>query len=115
MIFYLLYLVLVVQSWNHCYLPLFVVSLERILQVLSGDDRKSMSDDYFSVLATLILHRFDLALHAYDVISIKQIFVSIEKKKKKNGRENAWNFIFFFSRHVRYSLYFCLIPQSILH
>jgi hypothetical protein len=94
MIFYLLYLVLVVQSWNHCYLPLFVVSLERILQVLSGDDRKSMSDDYFSVLATLILHRFDLALHAYDVISIKQIFVSIEKIKKKMG-EKMHGILFF--------------------
>jgi len=35
------------------------------LQVLSGEDRKSMSGDCFSILATLILHRFDLALHAY--------------------------------------------------
>jgi hypothetical protein len=34
------------------------------LQVLIGEDRKSMSGDCFFVLATLILHRFDLALHA---------------------------------------------------
>jgi hypothetical protein len=65
MIFYLLYLVLAVQSWNH-YLP--PISLERILQVLSGEDKKSISGDYFSVLATLILHRFDLALHDYCVM-----------------------------------------------
>jgi hypothetical protein len=68
LIVYLLYLVLTVQSWNHYYFP--PISLERILQVLFGEDRKSMSGDCFSVLATLSLHRFDLALHAYDVISI---------------------------------------------
>jgi len=35
------------------------------LQVLFREDRKSMSGDCFSVLATLSLHMFDLALHAY--------------------------------------------------
>jgi hypothetical protein len=33
-------------------------------QVIFGEDRKSMSGDYFSILVILILHRFDLALHA---------------------------------------------------
>jgi hypothetical protein len=42
----------------------------------------------------LILHRFDLALHAYDVITIKQIFVSIEKIKKKMG-EKMHGILFF--------------------
>jgi len=41
------------------------ISLERILQLLSGEDRKSRSGDCFSVLATLSLHRFDHALLAY--------------------------------------------------
>jgi hypothetical protein len=49
MIFYLSYLILAVQSRNLCYLP--SISLERILQVLFREDRKSMSGDYFSVLA----------------------------------------------------------------
>jgi hypothetical protein len=34
------------------------------LQVLFGEDRKSMSGEGFSVLAILIIHGFDLALHA---------------------------------------------------
>jgi hypothetical protein len=52
-----------VQFWNHCYLP--PISLERILQVLHREDRKCRSGDCFSILVILILHRFDLALHAY--------------------------------------------------
>jgi hypothetical protein len=40
------------------------MSLERILQVLFGEDRKSMLGYYFSVLANLIPHKFDFALHA---------------------------------------------------
>jgi hypothetical protein len=39
------------------------ISLERILQVLFGEDKKSRSSDCFSVLATLSLDRFDYALH----------------------------------------------------
>jgi len=35
--FYVSYLILAVQSWNLCYLPL--ISLERILQVLSREQR----------------------------------------------------------------------------
>jgi hypothetical protein len=38
-------------------------SLERALQVLVGEDRKSRSSNCFSVLASSSLHRFDLALH----------------------------------------------------
>jgi hypothetical protein len=53
------------QFRNHCYLPpISFVALERTLQVLFGEDRKSMSVDCFSVLVILILHRFDLGLHA---------------------------------------------------
>jgi hypothetical protein len=43
--------------------------LERTMQVLFEEDRKSRSSDYFSVVASLTVHRFDLAF-AYDVISI---------------------------------------------
>jgi len=61
------------------------ISLERILQVLSGEDRKSMSGDCFSVLATLILHMFDLALHAYLMMlfpySMFLFFIFFKKKK----------------------------------
>jgi hypothetical protein len=39
------------------------ISLERALQVLVGEDRKSSSSDYFSVLASSGLHRFNHALH----------------------------------------------------
>jgi hypothetical protein len=39
------------------------ISLERALQVLVGEDRKSRSSDCFSVLASSSFHRFDLALH----------------------------------------------------
>jgi hypothetical protein len=51
------------QFRNHCYLPhISLVALERTLQVLFGEDRKSMPGDCFLVI--LILLRFDLALHA---------------------------------------------------
>jgi hypothetical protein len=56
--FYLLYFM---QSRNQfCFAP---YSLERALQVLVGEERKSRSSDCFSVLASSCLHRFDLALH----------------------------------------------------
>jgi hypothetical protein len=54
--------VFAVQFWNYYYL--LPISLERIFQVLFGEDRKSMSGDCFSVLAILIPHRFDFALNA---------------------------------------------------
>jgi hypothetical protein len=56
------------------------ISLERALQVLVGEDRKSRSSDYFSVLATLSLHRFDHALH------MMSFPYSILFNKKKRGR-----------------------------
>jgi hypothetical protein len=56
------------------------MSLERSLQVLFGEDRKNRSSDYFSVLTSSSVHRFDLAF-AYDVISILHVFVLIIKKK----------------------------------
>jgi hypothetical protein len=43
--------------------------LERTVQVLFGEDRKSRLSDCFSVVASLNVHMVDLAL-AYDVISI---------------------------------------------
>jgi hypothetical protein len=55
--------------------------LERTVHVLFWEDRKSRSSDCFSVVASLSVHRFDLAF-AYDVISILQFF----NKKKKFGR-----------------------------
>jgi hypothetical protein len=98
--FYVSYLILVVQSWNLSYLP--PISLERILQVLSGEDRKSRSGDCFSVLATSSLHRFDRALYAcckmllpYSMFNI-YIYIYIYKI----WVENAGNFILF-SWHVR--------------
>jgi hypothetical protein len=63
------------------------ISLERTLQVLFGEDRKNMLDDCFFVFAILILHKFDLTLHA----SLMIIFFN----KKKFGGENAGNFFFF--------------------
>jgi hypothetical protein len=51
--------------------PMF---LERTVQVRFGEDRKSRSSDRFSVVASLSVHRFDLAF-AYDVISILHFFV----------------------------------------
>jgi hypothetical protein len=78
------------QFQNHCYLPLIsLVALERTLQVLFGEDRKSTSGDCFSILVILILHRFDLALHAsllvvylYSVFLL--LFIKIKNKKIKN-------------------------------
>jgi hypothetical protein len=71
------------QFRNHCYLPpISLVVLERTLQVLFREDRKSMSDDCFSVLAILILHRFDLALHAsLMVVYLYSMFLLFFKKK----------------------------------
>jgi hypothetical protein len=43
------------QFRNHCYLPhISHVALEKILQVLFGDDRKSKSGDCFFVSVILI-------------------------------------------------------------
>jgi hypothetical protein len=57
------------------------ISLERALQVLVREDRKSRWSDSFSVLASSSLHRFDHALHMmsfpYSIFLIK---------KKKRGR-----------------------------
>jgi hypothetical protein len=58
--------------------PMF---LERTVQVRFGEDRKSRSSDRFSVVASLSVHRFDLAF-AYDVISILHFFCFCSNKKK---------------------------------
>jgi hypothetical protein len=59
-----------------------------------------MSGYYFSVLVILILHRFDLALHASLLMVYRySMFLLVFKKKlkiKKNCLENAGNFIFSF-------------------
>jgi hypothetical protein len=60
------------------------MSLERIMQVFIGEDRKSRSSDYFSVLASSSVHRFDLAF-AYDVISILHVLFVLNKKINKLG------------------------------
>jgi hypothetical protein len=61
------------------------VSLERTLQVSIGEDRKSRSSDFFSVLASLSSYRCDLTF-AYDVIYILHIlFVFNNNKNKKKG------------------------------
>jgi hypothetical protein len=62
------------QSRNQlCFPPMF---LERTMQVLFGEDRKSRSSDYFSVVASLSVHKFDLAF-AYDVISILHVLFAL--------------------------------------
>jgi hypothetical protein len=72
------------QSRNQFVLP--PMSRERSLQVLIGEDRTSRSSDCFSVLASLSVHRFDLALHMmsfpYCILKKKLII----KKKRVGGR-----------------------------
>jgi hypothetical protein len=69
------------------------VSLERTLQVSIGEDRKSRSSDYFSVLASLSSYRCDLTF-AYDVISILHVLFVFNKKKKRYFGENLQDFFF---------------------
>jgi hypothetical protein len=80
--------------------PFFLpsISLERTFQVLFGENRKSMSGDCFSVLVILILHKFDLALHASLMMFFpySMFLLFLIKKKKKIGGENARSFIFSF-------------------
>jgi hypothetical protein len=64
------------------------ISLERALQVLVGEDRKSRSSDCFSVLVSSSLHRFDHAMH------MMSFPYSIFLIKKKRGEEIAGNFPF---------------------
>jgi hypothetical protein len=73
------------QFRNHCYLPsISLVALERTFQVLFGEDKKSMLGDCFSVLVILILHKFDLALHAsLMVVYLYSMFLLFFIKKKK--------------------------------
>jgi hypothetical protein len=78
------------------------MSLERILQVLFGEDRKSMLGYYFSVLANLIPHKFDFALHAsplmFYLYSMFLLFliIYIYIYIYIFGGENERNFIFSF-------------------
>jgi hypothetical protein len=65
------------------------MSLERIMQVFIGEDRKSKSSDCFFVLASSSVHRFDLAF-AYDVISILHVLFVLNKKKKKQKQNKKW-------------------------
>jgi hypothetical protein len=61
--------------------------LERTVQVLFGEDKKSRSSDCFSVVASLSVYMFDLAF-AYDVFSILLVvcffFFFFFKKKGEN-------------------------------
>jgi hypothetical protein len=106
------------QFRNHCYLPpISLVTLERTLQVLFGEDRKSMSGNCFFVLVILTLHMFDLALHAslmvvylYSMFLLFFIYIYIYILGEK-----LQEFYFFFSWYVRYCMYFYMISQSIAH
>jgi hypothetical protein len=68
-----------------------LISLERTLQVLVGEDRKNRSSDCFSVLASSGVHRFDLALH------MMSFPYCIFFNKKKNWGEFAGYFFFLFA------------------
>jgi hypothetical protein len=70
--------------------PFFLpsISLERTFQVLFGENRKSMSGDCFSVLVILILHRFDLTLHAsLVIIYLYSMFLFFLIKENKLGEK----------------------------
>jgi hypothetical protein len=59
----------------------------------------------------LILHRFDLALHAsLMVVYLYSLFLLFFKKK--TGGEVAGILFFFFSWYVRYCMYFYLMLDS---
>jgi Ca2+/Na+ antiporter len=70
------------------------ISLERIVQVFVGEDRKSRSSDCFSVLASLSIHRFDLALHMMSFPYCMFCFLVFYFKKKKKIGENLQDFYF---------------------
>jgi hypothetical protein len=81
MFFHLLYLLFALQFRNHCYLP--PISLDRSLQVLFGEDRKSMLGDCFSVLVILMICLYSMFL----------IFFKIQNKKF--GVRKCWEFYLF--------------------
>jgi hypothetical protein len=90
------------------------VSLERTLQVSIGEDRKSKSSDYFSVLASLSSYMCDLTF-ACDVISILHVlFVFNKKKKEKKGILGRIRRTFS-SWLIRYCIYLYLISQFYEH
>jgi hypothetical protein len=89
---------------------LLPISLERTLQVLVGEDRKSRLSDYFSVLASSSLHMSDLALH---MMLFPYCMCFLIKKKKKNTGENMQDI--FFSWHISYCMCFHLISQFVMH
>jgi hypothetical protein len=94
-----------------------LVSIERTLQVSIGEDRKSRSSDYFSVLASLSSYRCDLTF-AYDVISILHVlFVFFNKKEKEKEEEGILGRICrtFSSWLIRYCMYLYLISQFCEH
>jgi hypothetical protein len=84
-----------VHLGTNCVSPL--ISLERAVQVLVGEDRKSRSSDYFSVLASSSVQRFDLALHM--MLFPYYIFFVLFKKKKKKWGEFA-GFLFFLAYQI---------------
>jgi hypothetical protein len=77
--------------------PLFLLCLEKFLHVIFGEDRKSMPGDCFSVLEILILHRFDLALHAsLMMIYLYSMFLLFLIIKKKLGEKMQGILLFHF-------------------
>jgi hypothetical protein len=87
------------------FLPL--ISLERILPVLFGENRKSRSSDCFSVLTLSSFHRFDLVLH----MMVFPYFMCLIIKKKIG--ENLQDFSF--SWHIRYCMCFHLISKFFMY
>jgi hypothetical protein len=55
------------------------------------EDRKSRSSDYFSIMASLSVHRFDRAL-VYDVIFPYCLLLFYFNNKKKKNWENLQDF-----------------------
>jgi hypothetical protein len=79
------------------------ISLERALQVLVGEDRKSKSRDCFFVLASSSLHRFD---HALRMMSFPYSIFLIKIKIKKLGSFVAVQFFQRFVSHLMYPFWF---------
>jgi hypothetical protein len=82
------------------------------LQILIGEDKKSMSGDYFFLLAISIPHKFDLALHASSMMLLPYSMLLL--KKKKIVGEIVGNFIPFLGMSDG-CMYFYLIYQFIVH
>jgi hypothetical protein len=92
--------------------PLFLLCLEKFLHVIFGEDRKSMPGDCFSVLEILILHRFDLALHAsLMMIYLYSMFLLFLITKKKGEKMQGILFFLF----LAYQILHVFLPDILVH